>query len=74
MTYLIMAKVFKVIIYTLLYGVALAMGVSSIVLSSVGELNIKSLGIILGIGLLCLLFAGVANIKSDTSDEEVKEV
>jgi hypothetical protein len=63
-----MTNIYKAIVYTLLYGTALAMGIASVILSALEYGSQKTLGIILGIGLLCLVFAGIANIKPDDSE------
>jgi len=62
-----MVEIYKAIVYTLLYGTALAMGISTIILSALNYGSQKTIGIMMGIGLLCLMFAGIANLRPGNS-------
>jgi len=63
-----MVEIYKAIVYTLIYGVSLAMGISIIALSALDYGSQKTMGIMIGVGILCLMFAGIANIKPSNSE------
>ena len=54
------------IIKLVLYAVALAMGVATVVLSVVGEsLELETIAIFLGIAVFCLALAGLDSVKTN---------
>jgi len=64
-----MVNIYKAIVYTLLYGTALAMGISVVALSALEYSSQKTIGILVGVGLLCVVFAGLANIKPESPSQ-----
>jgi|GEM_PF-3641271 len=57
-----MSKIVKIV----LYATPLAMGVATVVLSTLGELDLETIGTLLGIGIFCLGLAGLNSTEIDS--------
>jgi len=53
------------IVTAILYAIPLAMGIATVVLASIGEIELKTLATLLGISIASISIAGLESVEKD---------